>query len=118
MPTAKDVIHQAEEKMKKAIAATQREFASIRTGRAAPALLDRIHVDYYGAETPDWYVQITKAYTNLRTGLMPGSYYRDEDNPAVYKNENGTLVYRSSLPHQQPVIFLPAGTLAGLLATQ
>ena len=52
MPTAKDVIHQAEEKMKKAIAATQREFASIRTGRAAPALLDRIHVDYYGAETP------------------------------------------------------------------
>ena len=50
--SAKDVINQAEDKMKKAIAATQREFASLRTGRAAPALLDRIHVDYYGAETP------------------------------------------------------------------
>lgn len=50
--SSKDVINQAEDKMKKAIAATQRDFASLRTGRAAPALLDRIHVDYYGTETP------------------------------------------------------------------
>ena len=48
----KEVIKEAEEKMKKAIAATQRDFASIRTGRANPAILDRLHVDYYGAETP------------------------------------------------------------------
>jgi ribosome recycling factor len=48
----KDVINQTEDKMKKAVAALQREYASLRTGRAAPALLDRIHVDYYGAETP------------------------------------------------------------------
>ena len=48
----KEVIQQTEEKMKKAIAATQRDFASVRTGRAAPALLDRISVDYYGTETP------------------------------------------------------------------
>jgi ribosome recycling factor len=48
----KEVISQTEEKMKKAIAATQRDFASVRTGRAAPALLDRITVDYYGTETP------------------------------------------------------------------
>lgn len=47
----KEVISQAEEKMKKAIAATQRDFASIRTGRASPALLDRITVDYFGAES-------------------------------------------------------------------
>ncbi|HEY9724015.1 MAG TPA: ribosome recycling factor [Oscillatoriaceae cyanobacterium] len=50
--SSKDVINQAEDKMKKAIQATQRDFASLRTGRAAPALLDRIHVDYYGTETP------------------------------------------------------------------
>jgi ribosome recycling factor len=47
-----DVIHQTEDKMKKAILATQRDYASVRTGRAAGSLLDRIHVDYYGAETP------------------------------------------------------------------
>lgn len=47
-----DVIHQTEDKMKKAILATQRDYASVRTGRASAALLDRIHIDYYGAETP------------------------------------------------------------------
>ena len=48
----KEVIQQTEDKMKKAIAAYQRELSSIRTGRAAPALLDRISIEYYGTETP------------------------------------------------------------------
>lgn len=48
----KEVINQTEEKMNKAIQALQRELASIRTGRAAPALLDRISIDYFGVETP------------------------------------------------------------------
>ncbi|MGB2924173.1 MAG: ribosome recycling factor [Limnothrix sp.] len=38
--------------MKKTIEATQRSFNSLRTGRASAALLDRITVEYYGAETP------------------------------------------------------------------
>uniref|UniRef100_UPI0021E2A6E0 ribosome recycling factor n=1 Tax=Oscillatoria salina TaxID=331517 RepID=UPI0021E2A6E0 len=38
--------------MKKSVEATQRSFNTIRTGRANPALLDRIMVDYYGSETP------------------------------------------------------------------
>jgi ribosome recycling factor len=40
------------EGMAKAISHTQSELASIRTGRAAPALVERIRVDYYGAEVP------------------------------------------------------------------
>jgi ribosome recycling factor len=48
----KNVIAEAEDKMKKAIAATARDFASLRTGRASAALLDRIHIEYYGAEMP------------------------------------------------------------------
>ena len=48
----KETLSHAEDKMKKAIQATQRDFASVRTGRAAPALLDRITVDYYGTKTP------------------------------------------------------------------
>jgi hypothetical protein len=74
-------------------------------------------VDYYGTETPDWYVQITSDYTHLRTGLMLGSYYMDEDNAAVYEVVDGKLVYQSVLPHGNPVIFLPAGTLKALLST-
>ena len=38
--------------MDKSIEATHHEFTSIRTGRASPALLDRIQVDYYGTPTP------------------------------------------------------------------
>jgi ribosome recycling factor len=42
----------AEERMGKAIAALEREFNSLRTGRASTALLDNIKVDYYGTPTP------------------------------------------------------------------
>lgn len=38
--------------MQKTIEATQRSFNTIRTGRASASLLDRVKVDYYGAETP------------------------------------------------------------------
>jgi ribosome recycling factor len=42
----------AESKMQKCIESTRGEFASIRTGRATPALLDRLHVEAYGAAVP------------------------------------------------------------------
>ncbi|GIQ68610.1 ribosome-recycling factor [Xylanibacillus composti] len=42
----------AEERMDKAIQALKRELTSLRAGRATPALLDRIQVDYYGTQTP------------------------------------------------------------------
>ena len=38
--------------MQKSVEATQRSFNTIRTGRANPALLDRVMVEYYGAPTP------------------------------------------------------------------
>jgi len=38
--------------MDKSVDATRGKFSSVRTGRASPALLDRILVDYYGAQTP------------------------------------------------------------------
>ena len=40
------------EKMRKAVAHTRSEFANIRTGRATPALVDTLMVDYYGSEVP------------------------------------------------------------------
>ena len=42
----------AESKMSKAVDSTRGEFAAIRTGRATPALLDRLHVEAYGASVP------------------------------------------------------------------
>lgn len=39
-------------RMEKVINAFQRELATLRAGRAAPALLDKIDVDYYGTSTP------------------------------------------------------------------
>jgi ribosome recycling factor len=47
-----DVIADAKQRMQKAIEATKHEFASLRTGRASPALLEQIRVDYYGTPTP------------------------------------------------------------------
>lgn len=41
-----------EEKMEKALEQLNREFKTVRTGRANPNILDRVHVDYYGAPTP------------------------------------------------------------------
>ena len=41
-----------QENMNKSIEATQRNFNTIRTGRANSSLLDRVSVEYYGAETP------------------------------------------------------------------
>ena len=41
-----------EERMKKTITSLKDEFNAIRTGRASPALLDKIRVDYYGQKTP------------------------------------------------------------------
>ena len=46
------VIDQAKEQMKKSVEATKENFAGIRTGRANPALLNGITVDYYGSPTP------------------------------------------------------------------
>lgn len=47
-----EVYSEAEDKMKKTIEALRRELSSIRTGRASPAILDRVMVDYYGTPTP------------------------------------------------------------------
>ena len=47
-----DFLDDAQERMNKSVDATRSEFATVRTGRASPHLLDRIEVDYYGAKTP------------------------------------------------------------------
>lgn len=47
-----EIIKEAKTKMEKAIDSLRRELATIRAGRANPSLLDKVFVDYYGAQTP------------------------------------------------------------------
>jgi ribosome recycling factor len=47
-----EFLRDARARMDKSVEAIRNEFATVRTGRASPALLDRITVDYYGAQTP------------------------------------------------------------------
>jgi ribosome recycling factor len=47
-----ELLQDAREHMEKSVEATRQKFGSVRTGRASTALLDRITVDYYGAQTP------------------------------------------------------------------
>jgi ribosome recycling factor len=46
------VLEETREKMQRAVSHTKGEFSSIRTGRAAPALVEKIAVDYYGTVVP------------------------------------------------------------------
>jgi len=49
---AKEIISESESNMKKTVEVVKKEFASLRAGRATPALLDKIMVNYYGTPTP------------------------------------------------------------------
>ncbi|HAX03997.1 MAG: ribosome recycling factor [Tenericutes bacterium GWC2_34_14] len=46
------ILMECEDHMSKTVDVMKKDFASIRTGRANPAILDRITIEYYGAETP------------------------------------------------------------------
>ena len=48
----KEALSEAEERMKGAISALSNDLAAIRTGRASPALVERLDVQYYGSPTP------------------------------------------------------------------
>src|SRR5918995_5978871 len=47
-----ELLDDAEERMGKSVESCRHELATVRTGRASPHLLDRVEVDYYGAQTP------------------------------------------------------------------
>ena len=52
MTNSKEILKQAEDKMKKATDVVREELVKIRTGKATTALLDGVKVDYYGTPTP------------------------------------------------------------------
>ena len=91
----KDIIQETENKMRKSLDSTKREFNEVRTGRAHPGLIEGLHIDYYGTPTllkqiasiniPDpktvmiqpWDVsaipEIEKAINNSKLGVTPSN---------------------------------------------
>ncbi len=91
--TAKEILKDSEGKMKKTMETLLREFSEVRTGRAQPALIEDMHIDYYGTSTPikqiaavsspdprqilihPWdanaIVEIEKAINNSKLGITP-----------------------------------------------
>lgn len=52
MAITDELLADAKDRMAKSVESSRGELATVRTGRASPHLLDRIQVDYYGAQTP------------------------------------------------------------------
>ena len=80
----------AEEKMKKAVDVVKKNFAGVRTGRASPALLDQIKVEYYGTQTP--LKQLASVSVPEPTTLMIQAYDKNavsEIEKAINKSDLG-----------------------------
>jgi len=50
--SAEDIYLETADKMEKAVAVLEHQLRTVRTGRATPALVDQVRVEYYGAQTP------------------------------------------------------------------
>ncbi|HEY3507458.1 MAG TPA: ribosome recycling factor [Actinocatenispora sp.] len=93
-----DTLLEAEEKMERAIDHAKEDFATVRTGRANPAMFSKIIVEYYGAPTPlpqlasiavpEARMAIVKPYDASQIGVMERAI-RDSD-LGVNPNNEGT----------------------------
>jgi len=100
-----DTLLEAEEKMERAVEFAKEEFATIRTGRATPAMFSKILIDYYGTPTPlpqmtsiaipEPRMVLIKPYDTSQTKAIEKAI-RDSD-LGVNPNNEGTQI-RLSLP--------------------
>ncbi|HEY0781224.1 MAG TPA: ribosome recycling factor, partial [Thermoanaerobaculia bacterium] len=100
-----DTLLEAEEKMERAVEHAKEDFATIRTGRATPAMFAKIIIDYYGTPTPlpqmasiaipEPRMAIIKPYDIGQLGAMEKAL-RDSD-LGVNPNNEGTQI-RINLP--------------------
>ena len=67
MMSLQNLYKDVEDKMKKALGTVTREFGEIRGGRASPALVEHITVDYYGAATP---IKVVAAVTSPEVHML------------------------------------------------
>lgn len=99
MPVS-DLLKQGEEKMQKTIAETKKEFINIRTGRANPMILDKLSIEYYGAQTPlrqvsnvsvqDGQTLVIQAFDKSALGAIEKSILKSD--LGVTPNNDGTNI--------------------------
>ena len=75
-----DTLLEAEEKMDKAVEVAKEDFATIRTGRATPAMFSKIVVEYYGAPTP---LQQLASFTNQEARTILIAPFDQSSLPAI-----------------------------------
>jgi hypothetical protein len=69
-------------------------------------------LDYYGAQTTDFYWQMTAQWNYLyRVGCYAvGTYVRESSQPDVYLFDGANFVYQGAMPHDAPVLEISDGT--------
>ena len=67
----KQVLNAGEDRMKKSIESLKKEFANVRTGKANPAILNNIQVEYWGVETPLYQVASISAPDSQTITVKP-----------------------------------------------
>lgn len=101
-----DVLHEARDKMAKALEALHNDFQTVRTGRANPALFQKIMVDYYGSPTPLAQLasmQVVEARTMVITPYDKGAMKDIEKAIASFPNlgaspQNDGQIIRVTMP--------------------
>jgi ribosome recycling factor len=101
-----ETLLEAEEKMDKAVEVAKEDFSAIRTGRATPALFNKVMIDYYGSPTPLQQLasfQVPEARTVLITPYDKSSLNDIEkalraSDLGVNPTNDGTII-RIALPH-------------------
>jgi ribosome recycling factor len=101
-----DTLLDAEEKMEKAVSVAKEDLATVRTGRASPAMFSKIVVDYYGSATPltqlasvtvpEARMAVIKPYDSSQLRPMEKAI-RDSD-LGVNPTNDGTII-RVVIPH-------------------
>ena len=77
-----ETLREAEQKMSKAIEVAKEDFASIRTGRAHPAMFAKLTADYYGTPTP---IQSLASFSNPEPRVVTISAYDRQAMSAIEK---------------------------------
>ena len=83
-------IDECRDKMRKAVVHLQDEFGSVRTGRATPALVEKLRVDYYGSEVP---LQQLAGFSVPEPRVLVVAPYDKSAIKAIEKDEIGGVNY-------------------------
>ena len=102
----KEVMADAHQRMEKTIEALRHELMSIRTGRASPALVEHLQIDYYGTPTPLMQIatiSVPEAQQIVIKPVQPQRYRRDRKGHRQIRSQAHTQQRRAADPPDHSV---------------